>query len=175
MWPACFKTDTKAVIPLGLRYVSRLQMDNPRGLTSVNKVISHSNQAHIVWPSFKLVSWFPFCCSKLFNSRATPGLSTIFPSISPAELLDLEIPRPDHSFLRLYPSNHPQSSSRTQYPHHPFSPGFTFFPVQSDPKVKFFKPNSNIPISSLCLLEWLPTLKEFIHSVPLLLPSGFQE
>lgn len=30
MWPACFKTDTEAVIPLGLEYVSRLLMDNLR-------------------------------------------------------------------------------------------------------------------------------------------------
>lgn len=41
---------------------------------SLQWTISHSKKAHNFWPSFIPVTSFPFYCSKLLNSRASPRL-----------------------------------------------------------------------------------------------------
>lgn len=111
----------------------------------MNKVISHSNKARVFWPFFKLVTWFPFCCIKLLNSGATPGLSTFHcrnttlrnpPAWS-------QLPEP----LPFKPSPNPLKNPA---PSSPILTRLHFLLFKLDDfKVKCFQSNSNILISSL--------------------------
>lgn len=126
MWPACFRTDTEAVIPLGLAYVSRLQIDHLRA--------HFSEQSHF---TFKQGPHFLTLLqdSNLFSILLQQA-SQFQGHTRPQHYLSLDFHR-RNTRLRNPTSwasilqTIPKSSPRIQCPHHPFSPGFTVFPVQS--------------------------------------------
>lgn len=150
MWPACFKTDTEAVIPLGLGYVSRLHMDNPRAHFSEQSHFSFKLGPHFLTllqagnlisillqqaPQFQGHTRPQHYLSLDFHCRNTTLRN-------PTACSQLPEPLPFKS------SPKPLQESRTLITHsHLASLSFLF--NLNDPKVKCFKPNSNILISSL--------------------------
>lgn len=177
--PRDFQCDLPALrlTRLGLGYVSRLQIDNLRAHFSEQSRFPFKQGLHFL-TLLQAGNWISILLQQTpqFQSHTRPQHY-----LAAAEILDLEIPLPDHSFLSLYPSNHPQILSKNPVPSSPILTWLHFLSCSI-----WMIPRSNashpIAISSfprqtivvLYLLEWLPTLEEFIKSVPLLLPSGSQ-